>query len=507
MKRRGATAALAVAASSILLCVCGAAQAPWVNNAQNLVMMRPAPFVVDFIGDSISVGQMGAFQQEIYNYSHLIYGDSAPTFNTHGIAGVNIETATSNGQLSGAIADNPDVYIIELGINDIFNTTHSLPAPTRSYIASVAGTMLSTIRAADPTKPIAWSTPLVSGGEQWNPPATSVPPYTVADIVLGIKDACATYGAQVIESNSHWLAEEQALNPNQQTFGILTLEGTHPNWRGRPDLGRFIVDSIVWNRHLYSPDVNVTPSWTPDTDLTPAIWIDATTCTPGPVTSIGTGTTFTTFGGATSPTCVGNCWTNGQSCIRFNGTSDVMTASLTLAPGPKALYAVYRVMTGPASFGNWYSLLTVKGTGSTNSEFAPYANSSWGPIMAMFDQHASGSDGFFIINTNGIQDSTNGNIGYPIRFSAQWAGGGNPTDVTQYKYLSGGYNITPLAKSPGFVGQAATALTALGAKIEDGVTPTMYAQVDLEYLLLYTATPTTVQDARIDQFLRRKLGP
>lgn len=513
MRRRlAALLGVAVAAASAL-----GAMAPWVNNPQQLLIMRPSPFVVDFIGDSISVGQMGAFQQGIYNYAAMVYGDRAPTFNTHGVAGITIEGATTNGQLSGAIADHPDVYIIELGINDIFNPIHPpAPNPTRAYIASVAGVMLSTIRAADPTKPIAWSLPLISGGEEWSPPATSTPPFTIADIVNGIKDACVTYGAQIIDANSTWLAEEQILNPTQQPFGVLSLEGTHPNWRGRPYLGQIIVNNLIWTNKLFSPDAYATPSYAPDADVGSqiALWIDAAQCSPGPISSIGRTpaggvvATFATFPGATSPTCVPNCWFNGGNCVRFNGTSDVMTASLTLPAGPKTLYVVYKVTTGPATFGTWYSLLTVKGAGSTNSEFAPYANSSWGPVMAMFDQHANGSDGFKIVNTNGIADSTNGNIGYPIEFSAQWAAGGTgPTDITQYRYLSSGYNITPLTSSSGFLAQAATCLTALGAKIEDGVTPTMYARLDLAEMLLVTAIPSTVQDARINQYLRRKWGP
>lgn len=470
------------------------------------IHLRPS-CVVSIIGDSISVGQMGAFQQELINHCALIYGDNAPTFNVHGVAGVNIQTATTNGQLAGAIADNPDVFLIELGINNIFDTTHSLPAPTRSAVAGYAGTMLSTIRASFPNTPIGWCTPLVSGGEQWNPPATSVPPYTVADIVLGIKDACATYNVQVIDSNSDFLALESVINPQQQPFGVLTLEGTHPNWRGRPWYGRAIVDRVFFNNPLFSPNVDVTPTWTPDTDVTPAFWFEADQVNPGPVASLGMEATFATFAGATSPTCVAGAWFNGGNVLRFNGVSDVMTSSLTLGAGAKTLFAVYKVTTGPATFGTWYSLLTVAGNpAGINSEFAPYANNSWGPIMAMFDQHANGSDGFNVINTNGVQDSTNGNIGYPIRFAARYAGGG-PATVGKYSYYGGGFNISPLNSNAGLTAQASTCLTALGAKIEDGVHPTMYAQLDLAALILYNSSLTTVQFNRVDQYLRRKWGP
>ena len=478
---------------------------PWVNNPQQLVTMRPGR-IVSCVTDSIGVAQMGAWQQEVINHGALIYGDSAPTWITHGIAGVNIETATTNGQLAAAIADSPDVFLIELGVNDIFNTTHSLPPPTRSYIAGVAGTMLATIRASFPNTPIGWLTPLISGGEQWNPPASAVPPATVQDIVNGITDACATYGAQVIDTHSYWMAQEQILNPTQQPFGFISLEGTHPNWRGRPLLGRSVVDRLFWDNPLFSPNVDLTPSWTPDTDVTPTIWIEADQCTPGPVTSVGLGATFATYAGATSPTCVAAAWYNGGNVIRFNGVSDVMTSALTMAAGAKTLFAVYKVTVGPPTFGTWYSLLTVKGAGSFNSEFAPYANSSWGPVMAMFDQHANGSDGFQIINTNNIADSTNGNIGYPIRFAAQYIGSG-PADVTKYQYLAGGFNMTPLVSSSGFTAQSSSCLTALGAKIDDGVHPSMYAALDLAALLVYPESLTTVQFSRVDQYLRRKWGP
>lgn len=478
---------------------------PWVNNPQQLVHIRPG-MKISAITDSIGVAQMGAWQQEPTNHGHMIYGDSAPTWITHGVAGITIEGATTNGQLSGAIADNPDLFLIELGVNDIFNTIHSNPPPTRSYIAGVAGTMLATIRASFPTTPIGWMLPLISGGEQWSPPATSTPPYTVGDIALGIQDACATYGAQVLDTHSAWLAQEQIWNPTQQTFGFLSLEGTHPNWHGRPMLGRMVVDRVYWDNPLFSPNVDLNTSWTPDTDVTPTIWIEADMPSVGPVSSIGRGTVFNTFSGGTSPTCVAGAWFNGKNVIRFNGVSDVMTASLTTNAGAKTLFAVYKVSTAPPVFGTWYSLLTLT-NGVINSEFAPFANTSWGPIMAMFDQHANGSDGFEVINTNGVQDSSNENIGYPIRFEARWTGAGSPTDVNQYTYYGAGFSITPINSNAGFVAQATTALCALGAKIEDGVHPSMYSNIDLVALLVYNANLTTSQFYRVDQYLRRKWGP
>lgn len=70
-----------------------------------------------------------------------------------------------------------------------------------------------------------------------------------------------------------------------------------------------------------------------------------------------------------------------------------------------------------------------------------------------------------------------------------------------------GYNMTPITTNPGFIAQPATTLTALGAKIPDGVTPANYAQVDLVALFGFTAVPTTVQDARLLAYLHRKWGP
>jgi len=478
--------------------------AAWVNGPQYLVRFRPG-IKVSCITDSIGVPQApGGWQQEVINHCQMMYGANAPTWITHGIAGVNIETATSNGQTAAAIADNPDIILIQLGVNDIFNVTHSLPAPTPSYIAGVAATMITTIRASLPNVPIGWILPLVSGGEQWNPPASAVPPATVSDIALGISQACAANGAQVIDLHSLFMANEQILNPSQQAFGILTFEGTHPNWRGRPLMGRGIVTNVYFD-NTTGVNVDLTPGWTPDTDVTPSVWIEADACAPGPVSSVGNGTAWTTFAGATSPTCVAGAWFNGKSALRFNGTTDVMTSSLSTGAGAKTIFAVYKISVSPPGFGTWYSLLNLSNGSGLTTEFAPLANSSWSLTLMMADQHAGGGDGFLVLGTSDINYSTDGSFGFPIRYSARWAGG-TSTDTSKYTYQWGGAPLGVLSSS-GLISQTVSALPALGARIADGITPTEYFAGDLAALLVYPASLTTAQWGRVDQYLRRKWGP
>lgn len=465
------------------------------------VRFRPR-ITVSVVTDSIGVpGSQGGWEIEIINHCQMLYGTSAPTWLYHSIPAVTIEDATSNGQLAGAIADAPDVILIQLGVNDRFNVSHSHPPPTRPYIAGVAGTMLSTIQAALPNCQIGWLLPLVGGGEQWSPPSDDV---NMQGIVLGIQDACATYNVQAIDLHTYWLALEQALNPSQQTGGIITYEGTHPNWRGRPLMARGVIDRILFDDPLYSPNVDVTPSWRPDSDVTPSVWVEADMPAAGPITSVGTGTVFTKFPGYTGGTCVPGAWFNGGPAIRFNGTSDVLTASLSTASGAKTIFLVFNNPTTPATFNTWYSLLSLT-NGVVTTEVIPYANSAWGPLAINCDMKASGSDGFFIINTNGITYSGDPGYGYPIRFSAAFAGGSS-TNPANYDYRLGGYVIPP-SQSAGFNALPLTALCALGARIPDGVTPAMFSSLDLAALLVYPAILTPPQFYRVDQYLRRKWGP
>jgi lysophospholipase L1-like esterase len=433
----------------------------------------------------------------------MLYGADAPTWVYHSIAGVTLEDVIVNGQLDATVADASDIVLIELGVNDRFNVVHGHPAPTRSYIAGIAGTIISTIKTPNPKCQIGWLLPLVGGGEQWNPPADDA---TMTGIVQGIQDACVTYNVQAIDLHTLFLAAEQILNPGQQNGGVLTFEGTHPNWRGRPLMGRGVIDRVMFTNPNRAVDVDKDLTWTPDRDVTPTVYVDADLCTPGPLTTIGVGAhPFTKFPGYTGATCVAGGWFDGGNAIRFNGTTDVLTSNLVTPAGPKTIFALFKVTDVPPNWNTWYSLLTLT-NGVVTSEVIPYATSSWGPLSVMCDEKASGSDGAFVVYCT-VAFSGDVGYGYPVRFASIFAGGSS-TDVTQYDYRIGGWPLdSPASRGVAFTAQALTCLCALGARVEDGVTPTMFAKLDLKVLLAYSGILTAQQFYRIDQWMRRKGGP
>jgi lysophospholipase L1-like esterase len=475
-------------------------QPGWVNNPSRLVRFRPG-CVVSIISDSIGAPQSnGGWQQEVQNRCAMLYGDSQPTWNNHGIGGATIQSATSV-QVPLVQADNPppDIILIELGVNNVGGQ------PSRASIASAAGLLLSPLRSSFPNAMIGWSTMWTGNSEQWNPDPNE--PW-VSNINNGIADACATYNAQVIDGHTWYQVDAQINNPSNLSSGINTVDGTHPNWRGRPMLGRAWSAQVYFDDPLYI-DVDATPTWTPSSDVTPTFFIEADALTPGPVNSWGP---FSKFATGTAPTCISGGWTSplptgtGQAnmpCVRFNGTSDVMTAALSVAAGAKTLVAVYRLRQDASSFGTFFSLLTLT-NGTVTSEIMPSFALSPNQTYVNCDMKFSGADGFFFIGTQGMHDSS-GDL-YPIRLISTFAGGSS-TDTAQYAYYWGGASVG-LSKNSGFYAQNnATALCALGARIENGTTPTSYCPVDIVALGAYPVVLTTVQRARLGAYLRRKWGP
>lgn len=477
-------------------------QAAWVNNPAFVPLFGPAPYKVSQIGDSTCVLN-GGVQVEVINHLQLLYGDSAPTWINHAIPGSTIANLVTDGQVSAAIADAPSLVLIGCGVNSITGATYA-------SILADAQSVLSPIRAALPNVRIAWFPLWCGHSEAWNPDPNQA---AVDAVVNGVKDACAQYSAVLVDVRSTYLIDEMTNNPGQASSGINTVDGTHENWRGRPMCGRRIASQFIYELPLY-PNIDLDPTWRPDADVTPALWLEADQLSAGPVTTWGP---FTTYGG--SPSCIASGWSsagNGAAplpatglpsmpCVRFNGVSDVMTASgLSTPAGAKTLFVVYRMQSSPAGFGQYVSMLSLT-NGVVSSEFIPCFTGGTDPLQIWCcDQKRSGSDGFFETGTQFDINDSGGAI-TASRFCSTFAGGSS-TDTSQYAMYLGGSPLT-VTRGSTWLPLDLTAKPALGARVSDGVTATNFAQVDVAAILLYNASLTTVQRARVDQYLRRKWGP
>jgi lysophospholipase L1-like esterase len=478
-------------------------QAAWVSDPSKYVRIRPG-IKIDVVSDSLAApSNPGGWLAEFQNYCAMIYGDSAPTWFNHGRGGVTIENALSNGQITDAIADAPDVILFELGVNDlIFQTLQ--PA---SYWQGLATTAFQQVRASLPNCAMAWIGIWTSTTELRNPETLAT---AAANINSGIAAACAANKVQFIDVHSWAVTDQNALDPTGLVAsGLNTIDGIHPNWRGRPIMSRAVFQQVFFDDVIYPP---IGPSWTPDSDVAPTFFLEADQLSPGPVSAWGP---WSTFPGATSPTCVSGGWTStfptgtGRSpmnCVRFNGTSDVIASGLTLPSGPKTLFALYSLRSHPAS-NAMASLLTMT-NGTTTMEFMPELNIQSPPLTYFgCDLSDTGADGNIYVATQNLNYSLEGNSTlYPVRFSGTFSGGSSTT-LANYGYYWGGFPLTAAQFGTRYAQPHATALNALGARIPDGVTPSGYAQVDLVALGLYPAVLSTVQKARVGEYLRRKWGP
>jgi lysophospholipase L1-like esterase len=462
-------------------------QAAWVNNPQSLVMMRPGT-KVSFLGDSITAGPTGGWYQDLIQHARMRYGATAPTFTAHGVGGVTIAGTLSNGQVTAVIADAPDVVFVELGTNNLVGAVYAT-------ILADATSVIATLRASLPNVKMAWLS-VWARGEQWGPD----PSQAMIDVVTqGVKDACAANNVQFIDNHSVQQAYEMTYNtPAPGVYqGITTVDGIHPTWLGRPKLARNVINSIFWLATT-SPNIDVTPSWSPtvDSGITWAFWLESRNLTPAPLSSWGP---FSTFAG--SPTVVAGGWFNGRNCVRFSG-SDVMTASLSTPAGAKTVIALFKCAGVPAN-GNYYSLLTLT-NGVVTTEVIPAFTGGTKPlVMVNCDQKKTGSDGFSVIGTNDIADSET--PPWPFRLACTFAGGSS-TDPAQYTFTWAGAPCTSVQQA-GFLAEALTCLCALGGRMEDGATLSQPFAGDLVALGVTNSIPTSLQLAQVDQYLRLWYGP
>jgi lysophospholipase L1-like esterase len=462
----------------------------WVNSPGTEPIVRPGPFKISIIGDSkYAAGPTCAFQ-EVQNRMAMLYGDSQPTVINHAIPGSTIGNLVPDGQVAAAIADAPDMVVVGAGVNNITGAN-------RAAVASDVASVLSPIRAALPNVLLVWVNVMFGHSEQWGPD----PNQAAIDAVNGgISDSCPLYACRIIDVHSAQQVGEMTLNTPAPgvSSGILSVDGTHGNWRGRPLEGRTVASQMFYARPLFL-DVDATPSWNFDSDVTPFFWLEADQLAGGPVSSWG----GFTAAGLARPTFNATGWLNGLPCVSFDGVQQYMTSSLVTAAGAKTLFLVYRLRGVPVGFGNYCSMLTLV-NGTVSSEYIPvYVGGTDPATIWCCDQKSSGADGFFETGTNDISDASG--VLFPVCISSTFAGGSS-TDTAQYTMQWGGATLG-VARGTTFLAQALTAKCALGARVSDGVTPTNFAQFDLALAIGYPGVLSTVQRARALAKARGKWGP
>jgi lysophospholipase L1-like esterase len=462
--------------------------------ASNDATLRPDLKIV-VLGDSITAGPVPiGWAQELANYCHLVYGDRSPTFVNMGTGGINIANTVDQGKAAAAIAQNPDMLFIELGTND------EIPGVTRASIKASADYLLSTLRAGLPTIPMVWVGPWAARSENWGPD----PLQNRMDAVQGgIQDSAPAFNVQYVEVRSTQQVDEMTNNTPAPgiTPGINTIDGTHPNWRGRPLYGNAFKNRMLFTDKLF-PDLS--PTWQPDADVTPFLWIEADQLSLADASLVASWSPFTASGAA-RPTYRKTGWFNGGPAVQFDGVANVMTAvGLSTPAGAKTIFMVYALANAAVGFGNYFSLLSLPSSPGVTTEWIPsFTGGTSPPITVNFDALHSGGDGFFSTGTGDVADGSAGT--WPVRLGATWAGGSSTDPANLHIYWGGGSQACVQQNT--FLAQFATALPALGARVNDGVTATNFTPALLTAVIAYPGVLTTVQFYRVDQYLRRKWGP
>lgn len=465
---------------------------PWFSKKG---VIRPSTKIV-IAGDSISVTGPSGWAEELINESKLLYGASTPTWVIRGTPGASMASYLSGGYAATVAADAPNLIIVEMGENGVISNRAGAKADALALIDYWLG--------AIPGVKIIWAMAVWSGGtELWGPSPNQT---RIDNVTGGIQDACLDRNLPFIGVRSRFLQAMIDLNSPAQgvASGITTSDALHPNWRGRPMVGVEIRRNIMFADIVYpAPDY---ATWQPNADVTPILWIEA-----DQLSLLSDNDLLATWGawtaaGTARPTYKATGWFNGAPCVRFNGTTNVMNGASYVAPtGATTIFAVYK-LNAFSGFGAFQVLTCLKATSGIYTQFA--ATYNFGANYTEFDCNAksSFSDGFFTIGSSAIVEG--GGVQPPYRVGATFAGGSS-TDVANYAmYWGGGDALTPLVKrNSSALTPSATAINALGARVDNGSTASEFFGGDLAALLVYPGVLSAVQFARVDEYLRRKYGP
>jgi hypothetical protein len=463
---------------------------------RNIFAVTPGANIV-VAGDSLTVTSAGhGWAVELLNYSQMLYGDSV-TWTMYGAAGTSIAGWLTGGQAAAVVALNPTMIIIELGVN--------FSPSTRALVAADATALIAYFRAHIPNVQLAWAGLWSPGSEQWGPTVDN----SYADrVVGGVLDACVAAGIPYIDEHFRFLTAEADLNspPPGVSSGIVTYDGLHPNWRGQPMMGVYGRPSVTWLNPIYpEPDWS---TWTPDTDVTPLLWIEA-----DQLTALNDGDPVSTWSswtaaGAKRPTYQRHGWFDGGAAVYFNGTNVMTAPGLSIPTGPKTIFA----MAAPTVFStpefNWQTLCVLKNAaGIYTNIISDVSYNLSGDHQWTFnaDLHVDLSTGTpMMVLLNPWDTQTVGPP--PSRISATY-NGGNSDLTASYKVYSNGWDSTIQHVGFGNMLFASTALTTLGGGMNDGVNLDHPLVGPVKALLVYPGILTTAQRARVGEYLRRKGGP
>lgn len=154
-----------------------------------------------------------------------------------GVSG-NVVADVSSNMSTRVFAFNPDILIVELGVNDILTGTD-----ITTFSNNVAS-LLSQALAWKPTLPIMWVGP-TAYGEVWQvgPPVDWLSGYgnnvSFPTYIAAIRSACASVGAVFVDTRAPLLVYESTHNTPAPgaSQGIATLDQIHPNPTGQVLMG------------------------------------------------------------------------------------------------------------------------------------------------------------------------------------------------------------------------------------------------------------------------------
>jgi lysophospholipase L1-like esterase len=449
-------------------------------------------------GDSITATGVNGWAEELINQSQILYGDGINWF-LYGASGTSLHDWTNVTTYTDAVlAFNPDVIITELGTN--FTPSNK----TRASFATDAEALIDYYRAQRPAVRQAMCS-------TWNHGSELTPdPYQAATDASngGLTDACAARGIQYIDVRNRYLQGEALLNPAPGVArGILTADGLHPNWRGRPMYGVEARRNVIWASPTYAePDWS---TWQPDADVTPSLWLEARQLSQADGSPVSTWGAFTASG-ASRPTYVATGWLGGPPVVRFNGANVMTAAGLSTPAGAKTVFVVSNL----ASFtfgqpGNYVSLLSLKVSAGVYAQIMPLSSyndyKTWSFTGDVHSDHSTGYPSLMLRDAY-IYNSDNPDP-FPTRISATWDGGDIQAAGSFAFQQGGGLSGQTLVQSlNGFMLPSATSVTSLGGRL-DGSTLDHAFTGDVAAILVYPGVLTTVQRARVGEYLRRKYGP
>jgi lysophospholipase L1-like esterase len=455
-------------------------------------------------GDSISVsGNPDGWAEEVINEAQMLYGDGVTWFN-HGAPGQNLFSYMSGGYHIPIVADAPTAIIMELGTN------YPYDGITQEASTTQALALIDYWRANIPGVRI-----LVVGMWNWGSELTAdMNPSYLLDTCAALAAAAAARGLPYVDVHQRYIRAQAQYNPPPGVHdGITTLDGLHPNWRGRQFYGVEVRRNIKFINPTYAmPDF---ATWQPDADVTPALWLEADQL------ALADGAAVSTFGpwsaaGARRPAYQATGWDGDKPAVYFDGTNVMTAAGLSIPSGAKTIFAMYKSDAFPSAFLDWqnlasfkigpnlFSRITAADQWFTTKSFSFDGDVVGGPQNTGTERDDPSIPTPTVVLTNSFYNEA---TTFPVRVASSWNGGAIDSTASYSAYMGGGRPGVLQGQPWGRFIPSPTTITSLGARLDDGSTIDKAFAGKLAALIVHPGVLTTVQRARVLTYLGRKWGP